>query len=179
MSLSEIVPALTWREFKWKLVPGEVAVLLLRMPGTDKYDGTGNSGPGRPRKGGEIEVLVVRMAEESRDWDYPGTVRNRARTGAEPEDDLERVPDAALGADCGRRFPHRGSGDPARSAAVHRAIHTRGGACSASWRQPQSTGRGGRVSSVYAFALSFVNLGLGGSRDGSTARAWNAASSHV
>jgi putative transposase len=35
-----------------------------------KYDGTGNRGPGRPRKGGEIEALVVRMAEENRDWGY-------------------------------------------------------------------------------------------------------------
>ena len=35
-----------------------------------KYDGTGKRGPGRPRTGGEIEALVVRMAEENRDWGY-------------------------------------------------------------------------------------------------------------
>ena len=35
-----------------------------------KYDGTGNRGPGRPRTAGEIEALVVRMAEENRDWGY-------------------------------------------------------------------------------------------------------------
>jgi putative transposase len=35
-----------------------------------KYDGTGNRGPGRPRKGGEIEALIVRIAEENRDWGY-------------------------------------------------------------------------------------------------------------
>ena len=35
-----------------------------------KYDGTGNRGPGRPRKGGEIEALVVCMAEQNRGWGY-------------------------------------------------------------------------------------------------------------
>src|SRR5215831_14387891 len=33
-----------------------------------KYDGTGNRGPGRPRTMAEIEALVVRMAQENRDW---------------------------------------------------------------------------------------------------------------
>ena len=35
-----------------------------------KYDGTANRGPGRPRTATEIEALIVRMAEESRDWGY-------------------------------------------------------------------------------------------------------------
>jgi putative transposase len=35
-----------------------------------KYDGSGQRGPGRPRTAGEIEALVVRMAEENRDWGY-------------------------------------------------------------------------------------------------------------
>ena len=35
-----------------------------------KYDGSGKRGPGRPRSAGEIEALVVRMAEENRDWGY-------------------------------------------------------------------------------------------------------------
>ena len=35
-----------------------------------KYDGTAHRAPGRPRTGGEIESLVVRMAEENRDWGY-------------------------------------------------------------------------------------------------------------
>ena len=35
-----------------------------------KYDGTGNRTPGRPRTDGEIEALVVRMAKENRDWGY-------------------------------------------------------------------------------------------------------------
>ena len=35
-----------------------------------KYDGSGKRDAGRPRKAGEIEALVVRMAEENRDWGY-------------------------------------------------------------------------------------------------------------
>jgi putative transposase len=35
-----------------------------------KYDGSDKRGPGRPRTAGEIEVLVVGMAEENRDWGY-------------------------------------------------------------------------------------------------------------
>lgn len=35
-----------------------------------KYDGTTNRAPGRPRTAGEIEVLLVRVAEENRDWGY-------------------------------------------------------------------------------------------------------------
>src|SRR6266536_3400585 len=35
-----------------------------------KYDGTAQRGPGRPRKAAEIETLVVRLAEENRDWGY-------------------------------------------------------------------------------------------------------------
>ena len=35
-----------------------------------KYDGSDKRGPGRPRTAGEIEALVVRMAEENRDWGY-------------------------------------------------------------------------------------------------------------
>jgi putative transposase len=33
-----------------------------------KYDGTANRGPGRPRTCNEIEALILRMAEENRDW---------------------------------------------------------------------------------------------------------------
>jgi hypothetical protein len=35
-----------------------------------KYDGTAQRPPGRPRTAGEIESLVVRMAAENRDWGY-------------------------------------------------------------------------------------------------------------
>ena len=35
-----------------------------------KYDGSGQRGPGRPGMAGEIEDLVVRMAKENEDWGY-------------------------------------------------------------------------------------------------------------
>ena len=35
-----------------------------------EYDGTAQRGPGRPRTDSAIEALVVRMAEENRDWGY-------------------------------------------------------------------------------------------------------------
>lgn len=35
-----------------------------------KHDGSGTRGPGRPRTAGELEVLVVRLAGENRDWGY-------------------------------------------------------------------------------------------------------------
>jgi putative transposase len=35
-----------------------------------KYDGSANRVPGRPRTAVEIEILVVRMAQENRDWGY-------------------------------------------------------------------------------------------------------------
>src|SRR4051812_13717008 len=35
-----------------------------------KYDGSRQRGPGRPRTRQEIEALVVRLAEENRDWGY-------------------------------------------------------------------------------------------------------------
>jgi transposase len=35
-----------------------------------KYDGSGKRRPGRPRTAAEIEQVVVRMAQENRDWGY-------------------------------------------------------------------------------------------------------------
>jgi transposase len=35
-----------------------------------KYDGSSKRGPGRPRTAREVEALVVRMAQENRDWGY-------------------------------------------------------------------------------------------------------------
>jgi len=37
-----------------------------------KYDGHDKRGPGRPRTGGEVESLVVRLATENRAWGYRG-----------------------------------------------------------------------------------------------------------
>ena len=36
----------------------------------EKYDGSAKRGPGRPRTAHKIENLVVRMAQENRDWGY-------------------------------------------------------------------------------------------------------------
>jgi putative transposase len=36
----------------------------------EKYDGSAKRGPGRPRISNEIETLVIRMAQENRDWGY-------------------------------------------------------------------------------------------------------------
>ena len=35
-----------------------------------KYDGTAQRGPGRPRTASEVEDLVIRMAQDNRDWGY-------------------------------------------------------------------------------------------------------------
>jgi len=37
---------------------------------TEKYDGSASRMPGRPRTVAEVETLVVRMAEENRNWGY-------------------------------------------------------------------------------------------------------------
>src|SRR5215831_19410351 len=72
----------------------------------EKYDGSKNRGPGRPRKAKEIETLVVRMANENRTWGYrriQGALANLghdigrntiaeilARNGIEPAPERER-----------------------------------------------------------------------------------------
>jgi putative transposase len=35
-----------------------------------KYNGSAKHGPGRPCRAGEIQALIVRLAEENRDWGY-------------------------------------------------------------------------------------------------------------
>ena len=109
-----------------------------------KYDATAQRGPGRPRTAGEIEALVVRMAEENRDWGYRrilgalsnlgypiarGTVANILKQhGIEPAPERKRKTtwkeflSLALGADRSRRlFHHRGL-DPQWIAALHGAV---------------------------------------------------------
>jgi len=55
--VATIVTPETLLAWHWKLI-------------AQKYDGTAHRSPGRPRTAGEIEALVVRMAEENRDWGY-------------------------------------------------------------------------------------------------------------
>jgi hypothetical protein len=110
----------------------------------NKYDGTAQRGPGRPRTAVDIEKLVVRLAEENRDWGYrriQGALSNLGhemarstiaeileRHGIEPAPERSRKTtwkeflSRQLGTDCGRGFLHRGSVDPAGAAAVHRAV---------------------------------------------------------
>lgn len=50
------------------LVTPETLLAWHRKLIAQKYDGRGRRGPGRPRTASEIEMLVVRLAEENRDW---------------------------------------------------------------------------------------------------------------
>ena len=52
------------------LVTPETLLAWHRKLIAQKYDGTAHRSPGRPRIAGEIEALVVRLAEENRDWGY-------------------------------------------------------------------------------------------------------------
>jgi len=52
------------------IVTPETLLAWYRKLIAQKYDGSGKRGPGRPRTAGETENLVVRMAEENRDWGY-------------------------------------------------------------------------------------------------------------
>jgi putative transposase len=52
------------------LVTPETLLAWHRKLIAQKYDGSGQRKPGRPGIAGEIEALVVRMAEENRDWGY-------------------------------------------------------------------------------------------------------------
>src|SRR3954449_7362144 len=52
------------------LVTPETLLAWHRKLIAQKYDGSRQRGPGRPRTAQEIEALVVRLAEENRDWGY-------------------------------------------------------------------------------------------------------------
>ena len=52
------------------IVTPETLLAWHRRLVAQKYDGTAHRSPARPRTAGEIEALVVRMAEENRDWGY-------------------------------------------------------------------------------------------------------------
>jgi putative transposase len=51
------------------LSPGTLLARHRRLI-AQKYDGGSKRGCARPRKSGEIEDLVVRMAKENRSWEY-------------------------------------------------------------------------------------------------------------
>jgi hypothetical protein len=48
-----------------------------------KYDGSANRGPGRPRTQDKIQHLIVRLATENRDWGYRGIEGALANLGHE------------------------------------------------------------------------------------------------
>ena len=48
-----------------------------------KYDGTARRSPGRPRTADKIEALVVRKAQENRDWGYRRIERALSHLGHE------------------------------------------------------------------------------------------------
>src|SRR5215813_4203566 len=52
------------------IVTPETLLAWHRKLVAEKYDGSAKRGPGRPRTATEIETLVIRMAEENRDWGY-------------------------------------------------------------------------------------------------------------
>jgi len=52
------------------LVTPETLLAWHRKLIAQKYEGAANRAPGRPRIAAEIEALVVRLAEENRDWGY-------------------------------------------------------------------------------------------------------------
>ncbi|HTF71797.1 MAG TPA: hypothetical protein VK638_54935, partial [Edaphobacter sp.] len=58
--MKEMTPIVTW----------ETLLTWYRKLIAQKYDGSGRRAPGRPRTAAEIEALVVRMAQENRDWGY-------------------------------------------------------------------------------------------------------------
>jgi putative transposase len=53
-----------------RIVTPETLLAWHRKLIVHKYDGAVQRGPGRPRIAGEIEALVVGMAEQNRDWGY-------------------------------------------------------------------------------------------------------------
>jgi putative transposase len=46
----------------------------------EKYDGSASRRPARPRAAAEVEALVVRMAEENRDWGYRRIQRSTSQS---------------------------------------------------------------------------------------------------
>jgi hypothetical protein len=119
--MKEMTPIVTW----------ETLLTWHRKLIAQKYDGSGRRAPGRPRTAAEIEALVVRMAQENRDWGLWSdrrrslesrtqtgtqhdcrdieTARDRTRVRTEKENHMERVPGPALGGSGGVGLLHGGS----------------------------------------------------------------------
>src|SRR5436305_9349697 len=122
------------------LVQPETLLAWHRKLIAQKYDGSAQRPPGRPRTAGAIEALVVRLAEENRTWGLPAdsgspfpfrtragpqhhrqhspTARNGARSRTKPEGHLEGIFKAALGIAGRRRLLHGGSRDAIGTAAL-------------------------------------------------------------
>jgi putative transposase len=53
-----------------------------------KFDGSARRGPGRPRIRREVELLIIRMASENRDWGYDRIAGALANLGHEISDQM-------------------------------------------------------------------------------------------
>jgi hypothetical protein len=64
------------------IVPPETLLAWHRRLIAQKYDGSGKRGCGRPRKSGEIEDLVVRLAKENRSWGVSANSGSTVQSGS-------------------------------------------------------------------------------------------------
>src|SRR5215813_7616116 len=72
------------------IVTPETLLLWHRKLIAQKYDSSAKRRLGRPRTSSEIEALVVRMAEENRDWGYRRTQGALSNLGSSTAERLEQ-----------------------------------------------------------------------------------------